>query len=766
VLLAFGFATPWLLWGLLLAGVPIVIQWLHRRQYRRRVWAAMRYLRVATESQRRRLQMESLLLLCLRILLVVLAVIALAQPLWDVGLAAPGMPRSRHTLLVLDGSLSMQAAASDGRTLFDRAKDTAREFVRQARSGDSFQLLLIGASPEAVVRQPAFSTGELLTEISRLTPSQEFGEIAPALTLAGQLLEGSPGPEPPVVILISDFQKANWQPSDPAASERTRREFSALSRQAALLLFPVGTEEVRNLTVLSVAVEPGLVTIGTPARVTARIRNFTLEPWAQVPVQLVEDQRVLAAQAVDIPARGEASVVFQTTWSAPLETAVELRIAGDDFPLDNSRWVAVTVKDAIHVLLVNGRDTPDPLARATDFVELALTPPLSDGDTRLPSDAATIAFRPQVVSEAEFARTELEEHDCIVLCDVPFLSRGEAERLKRFAESGSGVILALGEQAQPDVYNEVLGELCGVRLQSVVRGDGVEDQPFHFAEPRAEHPVTATFAHNPRSGFTTASVYRYMGVQVPADSAADVVVAWAHGPPAILEHPQGLGRILLVTTSLDDRWGNWALWPSFLPLMHRLVEYAAAGNPPRTPLVGEPCSVRLSRGMAGQELVLVRPDGRRTTMPDAADSHGTEVPVRHARQQGVYRLQSTLDASAERVFVVNVDPRECDLGRVEDHELLTWGGSATVTRQAAASIRRSEEPMDAGSSRVLLAALVTLLFVEQIMSWNARAGLVALGVLPAWVLTLQWLPAVLLPWFVGLSLLAAAGLWWRRRAWK
>ena len=56
-------AHPMLLWGLLLAAVPIIIHLLNRRRYRTVRWAAMDFLRAAFKKNQKRLRIENLLLL-------------------------------------------------------------------------------------------------------------------------------------------------------------------------------------------------------------------------------------------------------------------------------------------------------------------------------------------------------------------------------------------------------------------------------------------------------------------------------------------------------------------------------------------------------------------------------------------------------------------------------------------------------------------------------------------------------------------------------
>ena len=51
LLLAFGFGSPLMLWGLAIGGAPILIHLLHRRRYLEVPWAAMRFLIAATKKQ-------------------------------------------------------------------------------------------------------------------------------------------------------------------------------------------------------------------------------------------------------------------------------------------------------------------------------------------------------------------------------------------------------------------------------------------------------------------------------------------------------------------------------------------------------------------------------------------------------------------------------------------------------------------------------------------------------------------------------------------
>ncbi len=82
-ILAFGFANFLLLGWLAAASVPILIHLWNKRQYREVSWAAIEYLLAAMRKNSRRMRIEQLLLLAVRTLLVVLLVLAVAQPYFD-----------------------------------------------------------------------------------------------------------------------------------------------------------------------------------------------------------------------------------------------------------------------------------------------------------------------------------------------------------------------------------------------------------------------------------------------------------------------------------------------------------------------------------------------------------------------------------------------------------------------------------------------------------------------------------------------------------
>src|SRR5262249_25938144 len=110
---------------------------------RRRRLGAMQFLQIS-EVTRRKLMLEELLLMVVRMGLLAVLVFALAGPFFETSLATrlSGRP-PRDVVLVFDGSASMGATDPSGtRTPHAAAKEWALSFLDDLQPGDSVAILL------------------------------------------------------------------------------------------------------------------------------------------------------------------------------------------------------------------------------------------------------------------------------------------------------------------------------------------------------------------------------------------------------------------------------------------------------------------------------------------------------------------------------------------------------------------------------------------------------------------------------------------------
>src|SRR5712691_6988170 len=134
-LLEFGFLNMLMLIGLAGLIIPPLIQLLSRRRFDVVDWGAMQFLQIS-ETTRRRLLIEEIVLMLLRMGLIALMVLALASP-WAAGslFEKMGVGGNRDIVLIVDGSASMGFIGGD-KTPHDSAKEWALDFVNQLAAQD------------------------------------------------------------------------------------------------------------------------------------------------------------------------------------------------------------------------------------------------------------------------------------------------------------------------------------------------------------------------------------------------------------------------------------------------------------------------------------------------------------------------------------------------------------------------------------------------------------------------------------------------------
>ena len=189
------FLHPWLLAGLLAAGVPLLLHLVQRREPPTVVFPAVRYLLDATREHQRRLRIRHWLLLLLRTLLVVALVLAAAGP--SVRRTGVTGHAPSALVLVLDNSLS-SAAVVGGTPRLAQLVRAADGVLARATPGDAVWLLL--ADGAARRGDPAALRGAL----HDLRPSTTRLDLGRAVQAADEVLAGESLPGE--IVVVSDLQ--------------------------------------------------------------------------------------------------------------------------------------------------------------------------------------------------------------------------------------------------------------------------------------------------------------------------------------------------------------------------------------------------------------------------------------------------------------------------------------------------------------------------------------------------------------------------------
>ena len=645
-----GFLSPWFLGGLAALGIPVFVHLLRRQVTTPRPVSSLMFFERGTQSSTRHRRLRYLLLFALRFALVLLVVLAFANPF--VRRAAAGA-NDRLLLIVLDNSFSMRAG-----TRFADAKQQALATLAAKSHTQKAQIIALGGQV-AVLTQPIADETQLHAALESIQPGDghaSFGELGRDLRTMSETLHS-----PVDLHLFSDMQRSAM-PANFADM--------VMPPNAKLILHPVaqGTPPP-NWTVESIEAPAELSDPKDPkrSRVQAVIAGFNT-PEATKTVSLVVNGKPIATRKIDVPANGRATVEF-----APLEIGYgfnrcEIRIDGSDaFPADDASVFSVRRSDPARVLFVHSAGD----SRSAVYFGAAL-------------DAAThSSFVLQSVAAEQATDLDPSRFAFVVLSDAMHLPSIFEHALDAYVAKGGNVFIALGTSAAH-------------RERIPLWGADARD-PHDYARNRGSSAVgQLDFSYpalaqsqpgNDNGGWAEVKMF----YDVPVDPGqARVAARLADGSPLLLEKQIGEGRILLLTTGLDNLTNDLPLHPIFVAFVDRIARYLSGSQQlSGSQLVDSFVQLRTAAqpfGASGN-VEVIDPDGHRPL--SLSESRTTQsLRLEHA---GFYQIHFANGHDA--VIGVNPDRRESNLEAMSPDLLALWSGSS-----AGPQAPQSASPATAESS--------------------------------------------------------------------
>jgi hypothetical protein len=674
--------VPWMLIGLAALAVPVLIHLLNRRRYDVVDWGAMQFLKVS-ETTRKRILLEELLLMLLRMALLAALVVGLAGPFVDVKLprVLAGRP-PRDVVLVIDGSASMGATGND-QTPAERARDWSLKLIDELSPGDGVAVLLAREQPIALVAELSPEHDRVRRLLGELPPPAGSCAVTDALRKAVTLLATSQKKRREVVFL-TDGQKAGLADANsmfrlemlagelgPADERPTLWAVNfATGRDAALpnwALSPLRCNRPvvpadREVTFSADVVLTHQARYAAPHRLRLEIDGKPVRDLAP-PKAAPSDGRVPFTFTHRFRAVGShlVSVLLEVDPPGGLERR-------DRVPGDNRQDFAVEVVEALPVLIADGEASAAvPPRLGSDFLRDALSPAR---DTHP-------VVKTQVVTVNDFAPPHLSPPPrAVILHDVARLRPEQQAALTAYVEAGGGLLVALGGRAEAEYYNDTLFRdgLLPARLDGL---GGDETKPRDVGS--FTHPALELFRKATIGGLGDARFPRWWKLTTPGQHAAGSPVGLLQTPagksPFLVERAVGSGRVLLCAVPLDASWGsNLIDLPAFVPLAHELVYYLAgarssdfnlpAGQPIRHRIEGDLAGWRLSEPNRPPMPLSIDP-GTRDTVSVQRTAAGVVV-YDGARTSGIYTLLSPDDKPT--YFVVPADAAEGDLTPLNDDD--------------------------------------------------------------------------------------------------
>lgn len=753
--------NPALAAGAAAVASPILIHLLSRRRFRRIRWAAMDFLLEAQRRNRRRVRLEQLILLILRCLAIFLLALVMTRPFIRPSvLGAVSSAGRTERIILIDDSYSMDyrspGGAAGGRSVFARAAEAAKYIALAAaeeNEADSLTLLTAGSPRQPVVALASLSEANLRQlgdALDAARPTQAAAALPEAIDAVADMIRARPTQASAVVYVISDFQRHDWLAEEGRQDRRSPAEtLAALAKGGKgvrLVLVDTAIDpQPSNLAITELRRDQPLVVTGVPTRFELAVANYSPRPVEQVEISIRAGDHTLPP--ITIPAisagqlaREPVEVTFADDGSAVLEAKiVGASQLGDGLALDNARLAPVEVVPAVRVLMVSGEPSGDPYNDEVFLLRTALRP----------EGRAASGNEIDVIDDQELEGADLASYDLVVLANVDRLATVGLRNLESYVRAGGGLVIFCGDQVDAAYYNDALyreGEgLLPGPLGDVQEAAGGA-AAITIGDWDAAHPLMRAFIDELASVLRLVKIDAFLKMDEDAAAAASQpagrpaadgatssvrppsrVIVRLSDPdhsPLMIERSFGQGNCLLITTSADQEWNEWAASFSYLPMMLEIVQYAArqaAATP--TAVVGAPLTCAMDPTVI-QKSARARTPGypveAEIPLEAKVEADRAALVFNDTSRCGTYRFEmtSTRGEPISRFGAVNPDPAEANLARASRAELLEVCGELDV--QYVTDVAALAEK--AASARIeiwwpLLMAAIVLFMTEHVLAW-------------------------------------------------
>ncbi len=391
------FLNPLMLFGLLAAGIPIVLHFFYRARYRPMPWAAMKFLRQSIEQTSRRLRFQELVLLILRALVCALLALALARPASKSLTGGAGRGESVDAIIVIDTSYSMSAGETETATRLDKAKEAAIKVIENLPSNSTVQIISCSDKASNLGPHSPSNLDQARHLIKNLKVSSLSTDFEAGFREAVSAFSTTTGASKEVY-LISDMQRSGWD----RQSTAIRAKCEEIKAQATLYLVRCADKDVSNVAVMGILPQTEIPSVGSSVSYTVLLRNSGSKPVENLTLSLtVDGQKKFSKDTVAI-GRVEAGETKSATVNGKFEKAswqvITARINEDSDKKENEKGAetnahanqdgikeddqfsrVVLVHEKIRVLIVDGTPNDSDPSKAGSFqIAHALLPVYED----------------------------------------------------------------------------------------------------------------------------------------------------------------------------------------------------------------------------------------------------------------------------------------------------------------------------------------------------------------------------------------------------
>ena len=597
------FLTPSVLWLLGALSIPILIHLLSRLRINKVEFSTVRFIKQLETSSIRKMQIQKILLLLLRILALASLVLMMAQPVTQ-GFMPGWMAAEQDARLVMiiDNSASM--TVKDGeKTFLDRSKNETMALVPLFK--DETQITIAQTCPPKVVFTGRSKDLGLRSAIKSIEPTASYDDIWQSIN---GLLRDKTIIEPiKECVIFSDLMHVPDSSFSSGIEDLDDWKFYFI--QPGIVYDNLAVKDVSSINRIK--------TLNQLVKLDTRVQNAGTLKKPNVPLELLfNNQRVGQVVSGFDPGK-EKEFLFQ---AYPAEVGIvqgRVILPKDDYELDNSWYVSMPIMAQIRCGIIG--------ATAEDITILEMILRAIDPENQFLIIESRI--------QPGLNRLFLDDIDVAVIHNPQGLTEDGVKDLNKFLKEGGGVVWFQGDPDGREFHPDLFKKTGFPNPETLVNAG----QGFFSTQIAGEHSDLLQNIQVRNLEKELPEIFTY--VKTSLESNHETHWRINNGDPLLLEFSKGSGKVFYFSTLLDLRWNDLPVRGMVVPLMYRLMVLTGTDEiNTAAVLINEPKWIAVEESKLRNKWEVVSPSGKTEMIVPEYDREGITILV--TDELGIYQVYS------------------------------------------------------------------------------------------------------------------------------
>jgi hypothetical protein len=625
-----NFINPFILFGLVLASIPIILHFLNLRKLKKIEFSSLKFLIELQKSHIRKLKIKQWLLLLLRTLTIIFIVLAFARPLTRGHLPGFSKYAESSVIVFVDNSPSMNLTDEYGNR-FNFAKRIAKNLIEQFNSRDEIVLIPLGNLQSADFYNFTSNFAKISEDLSKMRISQSSINISNAIATSAELFKKAHFLNKEIYF-ITDNQLLNFENFDDTFITNIR---------PAIYFVEVGANSKANLTNISVdSIIPTtrIFQFNNPVITKIKLTNHSVEDKSKLSMSMLFNAIKVAQKNVNIKSETSTYNDISAVLKSNDVLLGEVELENDALPNDNRRFFGVILPNKPQVALI------------------------SDNNNLFLQNALGINYQlnycnVEIIPTINFNSTDLTKFDVLVFENY---SKINASRVENYLKNGGRAIFFASEDLSTN--QEIVKFLKLDKSEIINYSNNSNNIVSKIAK---SHPIfEGVFTNSNIEVAEKISIYK----EIPYKKGIPIIESITGN--LLSEEYLLKGKYLFFSINPMQEWGNIPTSALFPIIIYRSILYLSSLPELSTSvMIGSSVQLKIpARFAEGSNFSIIDPNGNKQVVYAPNLSTGIIVSIPKVELLGNYVVYNSKEKPVG-IISANINPKESVISKIGNEKV-------------------------------------------------------------------------------------------------